>query len=519
MLHKIFLVVSLPLFLLVVGCSLTDGEATIGGSTVVPNDTGSESETGTIIITVDTEPSGQAGSFLFTGVPSGTITVDNTLVVSDLDPGTYTTTEVNPAPNFDVTAVRCDDQERGLASSGDAQTRTAVINLDVGETVNCTFTNTQRATAVVVSETEPAGAAGQVLFTGVPSGTISVANGTLVVANLPPGTYTTTEADPAPQFDLTAVSCDDNGSATVSGGDPSTRSAIFQLDPGEMVTCMFVNTRRATAVIAVITEPSDSTGEFTFTGVPSGTLPTGGSLVVTELSPGTYTSTAVDPAPDFELTEVTCDDQAGELASSGDAATRSAIFNLDPGETVTCTYLFETNAQPIGPGGGGSNGGDGDDSDGGNSGGINPFTDPDPRLPEFPIPEELPPGAGTFLAPRPGPWLATNLSGQLDCGVTVLNIPPSPPEGGTLDVQDGGATVIASGVAAETESITLTREPVINGRYAGSFQGVAEGVPITIDYFWQLVTDEYIIGYLTSSYTAEGITCTIYRPFELRFNG
>ena len=92
MLRKVLLVVSLPLLFLAAGCSLVAGNG--DAPTAVP-------DPGAIIITVDTEPAGQAGSFTFTGVPSGTLTSDSTLVVADLAPGTYTTTQVDPAPQFD----------------------------------------------------------------------------------------------------------------------------------------------------------------------------------------------------------------------------------------------------------------------------------------------------------------------------------------------------------------------------------------------------------------------------------
>lgn len=47
--------------------------------------------------------------------------------------------------------------------------------------------------------------------------------------------------------------------------------------------------------------------------------------------------------------------------------------------------------------------------------------------------------------------------------------------------------------------------------------GTEQGIPVTINYVWQVVTDEYVVGYLTSSFTAEGVTCTVYRPYELRY--
>ena len=500
----------LPVVLLIAGCSLLGND---GGEGSGSGEAGGDAvpDGGTIIIEQRTVPAGQAGSFTYTGVPTGTVSGDSTLVVADLDPGTYTTTEIDPAPDFDVTAVECDDDN----SSGDAGTRTAVINLEAGETVRCTFTNTQRGSLVIASRTVPDAVGGSFLYTGVPTGTVP-AGGTLVAANLEPGTYTSTQVDPAPEFDLTAVECDDGGSATASRGDPASRSAVFNLDPGEMVTCTFVNTRRGTLVIANQIVPEGEEGAFTFTGVPTGTISGNGTLVASNLTPGTYSSTEVNPAPDFELTEVACDDDN----SRGDAQTRTAVFNLDPGETVRCLF---TNARPgavVTPtltAGGTAAGGNG--SDGGPPAeGVNPFEDPDEEFENFPEPSDLPPDAGTYAAPRPGPWSVTHYGGQLDCGATSFAIAEGPVENGVLEVLDGGQTVIGTGLE-EGVSITMTADPTINGRYSGSFEGSEQGVPVTIDYFWQVVTDEHIVGYLTSSFTAEGVTCTVYRSFEMFYSG
>jgi hypothetical protein len=98
------------------------------------------------------------------------------------------------------------------------------------------------ATIIVEKQTNPNGAPGSFSFTGDAAGTVAD-NGQIIVANLPPGTYTSTEADPSPsQFALSSIACDDGGSATPSAGDLATRTATFELDPGETVKCIFTNT-------------------------------------------------------------------------------------------------------------------------------------------------------------------------------------------------------------------------------------------------------------------------------------
>lgn len=268
-----------------------------------------------------------------------------------------------------------------------------------------------------------------------------------------------------------------------------------------------------TVIITVETEPAGQGGVFQFTGVPTGTISAATTLVVTDLESGTYTTTEVDPAPDFELTAVECDDGESATASGGDAATRSAIYNLDAGETVRCVFrhevVGETNAGGPGSGSGGSP-----------AGVTNPFDDPDRDLAEFPLPEELPDDAGTYAVPKAGPWTVTNLAGQMDCGGTSLGMPVSPPENGVIEVLDGGQTLVGSSLQQDqTAPITMSADPGIVGRYTGAIGGTELGVPITINYVWQVVTDEYIVGYLTSSFTAEGATCSIYRPYVLTYAG
>jgi len=535
-----FLWLSLMVALLSAGCGLTgDFDAPVN------EDPPTDLPTGTIVIQVETVPANEEGIFSFTGVPQGTISTNSTLVVSDLQPGTYTTTQVRPgrgggsnptddqqnedemenqsfpsSPDFDVSGVTCDDDGSPTTSSGDAVTRTAVINVDPGETVTCVFTNTKRGTLVVTTKTNPEGEVGEFQFTGVPQGTIP-ANGTLVVSLLQPGTYTTTQVDPEPIFDISRVACDDETSPIPSASDPATRSVVFNLDPGEKVTCTFTNTKRGSAVIEVETEPPNTEGEFIFTGIPQGPVDANEELEIPNLPPGTYTSTQMDPEPDFNITEVRCDDEGSATVSSGDSVTRSAIFNIDPGERVTCTFVNAARELPpgsMGSGIGGNSENPGEESEPGE--GINPFDDPDTYLADFPLPESLPPEAGNELLPLSGPWQVTHFSGQMDCGVMSMNMAEIPPEPGTLTVSEDGQEIVGAGLLdSQGVPVIMNAASEIKGRFTGVFDGAHEGIPVEINYYWQVITQEYIVGYLTSSFTQQGTTCKVYRPFELVYDG
>jgi len=148
-------------------------------------------------------------------------------------------------------------------------------------------------------------------------------------SNLDLGSYTLSEATQT-GYD-TSVNCGSKGSDT--DGD-----ITFSLNAGEDVTCTFTNTKHGAIVVEKQTDPDGAAGSFTFSGDAAGTIADDGTIVVSGLAPGTYTSTEADPGPGFELTAITCDDGN----STGNVGTRTATFVLDPDETVRCTF---TNAQ------------------------------------------------------------------------------------------------------------------------------------------------------------------------------
>ncbi len=140
--------------------------------------------------------------------------------------------------------------------------------------------------------------------------------------SLPPGTYDVAESDPRPEWDLESATCDD-------GSDPS----AIDLGCGETVTCTFTD-RIVPGRIVVVKDSlgGDSTFQFTSqTLTPSAfSLTTVGgtaSRAFDALPPGIYDVAETALPPGWTLLDATCDD----------GSTPSAI-DLDPAETVTCTF-------------------------------------------------------------------------------------------------------------------------------------------------------------------------------------
>lgn len=208
--------------------------------------------TGTIVIEKQTDPPGGSGFDFTHDFGNGTLsftlddgaswTFDNVPAIEV----SYTITETSPAPAFDLTDLTCEDPDQG--SSIDLGAGAATIDLDAGETITCTFTNTQRGTIIVEKQTNPAGGTG-FGFTD----TITAPNsfslgdgGTKTFINVVPDTYTVTEDDPTVTpsgFDLTGLTCVEDSTSN-STTDTVSRQATISLDAGETITCTFTNGQR-----------------------------------------------------------------------------------------------------------------------------------------------------------------------------------------------------------------------------------------------------------------------------------
>jgi hypothetical protein len=213
-----------------------------------------------------------------------------------LAPGTYRVTEA-AVPGW-VLAASC---AGGPFGAGTAYASGSVFTLAAGETVACTFTNTELAAATssisVDKQTVPStGAIATRPFTFTVTGpgvgqTFDLTHASAPhVSPLPPGTYVLAEA-PAAGF-TTAATC--TGGPFGAGFQPYGGGPIT-LASGDHVTCVYTNTRRPTGGFC----PNASTVKVTTPG-GSGRWPGNlGMDVVVRADLGESIQDAVDNAVDI----------------------------------------------------------------------------------------------------------------------------------------------------------------------------------------------------------------------------
>jgi len=162
---------------------------------------------------------------------------------------------------------------------------------------------------------------------------------------LPLDTYTVTETNSPAGFDLTSILCvcPEPSDCIVSLVD---NEVVIDLPDGETATCVFTNTGNGTIIIEKETIPVDGEGFGFTTDIPGPgndnfMLDDGESEIIVNIPAGTYEVTENNPAISpggFVLSDIVCDD----MGSSTDVPTRTATIDLDPNETITCTFTNTT---------------------------------------------------------------------------------------------------------------------------------------------------------------------------------
>jgi uncharacterized repeat protein (TIGR01451 family)/fimbrial isopeptide formation D2 family protein len=200
---------------------------------------------GTIVIIKDTVPDDpQDFAYTTTGTGLSNFSLDddadgtlsNTKTFSNLLKGAYTVTETLGVAGFDLTNLVCVDPDN--QSSVTLGTGLATIDLDAGETVTCTYTNTKRG--MIVVQKIAIGGNGTFNYTttggnGLPANfsiTTVGGAGSQTYTNILTGNYSVSETVPSDWL-LTGAVCDT--------GTP----AGFTLQPGATVTCTFTNEKAA----------------------------------------------------------------------------------------------------------------------------------------------------------------------------------------------------------------------------------------------------------------------------------
>ena len=226
-----------------------------------------------------------------------------------LAPGTYSIAEINLPSGWVLVGATCSDGSPVSA-----------IELGFGETVTCTFTDTNKGRILIDKVTDPSteqhfrfdpnvGADFELSDTDPPFDS----------GYLTPGTYSLVEEALPSGWVQTAATCSD--------GSPV--SAI-SLQAGEVVTCTFYNTNSGHIIVDKVTDPAGDPTSFEFDPswgsnfllADAGTPVDSGALL-----PGVYSVAEVNLPAGWSMSNVTCSDGSAPSA-----------IDLGPGEVVTCTF-------------------------------------------------------------------------------------------------------------------------------------------------------------------------------------
>jgi hypothetical protein len=171
------------------------------------------------------------------------------------------------------------------------------------------------------------------------------------------GTKTITETGEA-DWQLVDIDCVPAGQAEASNESLAGIGGTtdIKVDPGDVITCTFVNKKDATVTIVKDADPN-STQSFAFTGSFDGfslSDPTSGddanddtSFTVSGAgfeSPDKSVTETV-PVAGWDLTAIDCNDTG--VTFSGNTTTGTASFTVNPGDTIVCTFTNETGSLEV----------------------------------------------------------------------------------------------------------------------------------------------------------------------------
>lgn len=280
--------------------------------------------TGTITVDKVTNPSGDQTNFPFTVVSSETNT-NESFILSDqnipwsmtLPTGAYTVSEGTLPAGWLLSNITCVSNQHGTPIS-------RTFDLDNGENVTCTFTNTKSPTLTVNKILNPVGHGNFNLLIDGSIKASSVGNGgTTGQQVVSVGSHTVGEVSSNPSTVLSDYK-------VTYGGDCSSDGTVT-LAAGENKTCTITNVAYGSVLITKDVIPDDSSvWDFTLNGTggnySANDLGNNQSHLFSHLIPGTY-----------NLTEITDSNYSTEIICGGvSSGNNGYLLSLSPGQNIQC---------------------------------------------------------------------------------------------------------------------------------------------------------------------------------------
>ena len=269
-----------------------------------------------------------------------------------------TTLQIDAGPltssGYSLSALTCDASN----TSVDLANRTATFTVANNKTVTCnvtvvntvpptatpTATNTatpETGTIIVIKDAQPDSSQAFNLFiNGAPFTLVDDGSGTnnaITFNDYPAGTVTIGEGVPT-GWTLASITCDDPGAVILAE-----RNIVFTLDPGETVTCTFVNTENATATpTPTNTATATPTATATNTPVPPTATPTDTPTATATPEPVTLIlvkDAQPDSSQSFQF-DVTGPDFSNSYSLTDDGTGNSNSVTI-PGLTANTQYTVQ----------------------------------------------------------------------------------------------------------------------------------------------------------------------------------